>query len=121
MRVLASAPGRSKSISFGRGPLEDVFSMLQLLLPAAAAVWRHACSVGQWCAVLFIFFFFHYFFFFKKQCDNDFELLFSSSILKDLSISRVLSIVPMSLLQNTRQHPGRRVSILELLASPTIW
>ena len=119
MRVLASAPGRSKSISFGRGPLEDVFSMLQLLLPAAAAVWRHACSVGQWCAVLFIFF--HYFFFFKQQCDNDFELLFSSSILKDLSISRVLSIVPMSLLQNTRQHPGRRVSILELLASPTIW
>ena len=115
MRVLASAPGRSKSISFGRGPLEDVFSMLQLLLPAAAAVWRHACSVGQWCAVLFIFFFFH-------LCDdNDFELLFSSSILKDLSISRVLSIVPMSLLQNTRQHPGRRVSILELLASPTIW
>ena len=60
-------------------------------------------------------------FFFKQQCDNDFELLFSSSILKDLSISRVLSIVPMSLLQNTRQHPGRRVSILELLASPTIW
>ena len=66
-------------------------------------------------------FFFIFFFFFKQQCDNDFELLFSSSILKDLSISRVLSIVPMSLLQNTRQHPGRRVSILELLASPTIW
>ena len=92
-----------------------MFSMLQLLLPAAVVMWRHACSVGQWCAVLFFYLLFFFIFFFKQQCDNDFELFFSSSILKDLSISRVLSIVPMSLLQNTRQHPGRRVSILECL------
>ena len=53
----------------------------------AALLWRHAASANGVPSFYLLFFFF---IFFKQQCDNDFELLFSSSILKDLS-SRVLS------------------------------